>query len=120
MKLFEEYLPRWSNEKHLPIPTQKHMDRWMVAWADFMKDELPKYYDERRIEYLNMRLKTKEMMMAEDREKREIELNTVETVEEKKEESKPQSAWDRVKVLLFFVPDDMVPFVEPFILNILI
>ena len=51
MKLFEEYLPRWSNEKHLPIPTQKHMDRWMVAWADFVKDELPKYYEQRRLEY---------------------------------------------------------------------
>lgn len=99
MKLFEEYLPRWSNEKHLPIPTQKHMDRWMVAWADFVKDELPKYYEQRRLEYLNMRIKTKEMMLAEQRQQREVALNTVEEVEEVKK-PEPQTAWDRVRKLL--------------------
>ena len=101
MKLFEEYLPRWSNEKHLPIPTTKHMDRWLIAWGDFMKEELPKHYDERRQEYINMRIKTKDMMLAEEREQREVELNK-QVEEEAKEikEEKPQSEWDKIRKLL--------------------
>lgn len=99
MKLFEEYLPRWSNEKHLPIPTQKHMDKWMVAWNDFTNEELPKYYEERRQEYLNMRIKTKEMMIEEQRQQRELELNKQVEKEEKVEE-KPLTEWDKVRKLL--------------------
>lgn len=58
LKEFEEYLPRWSNEKHQPIPTRAHMDRWYIAWNDFVKEELIKHYDDFVNEYKSLQLKT--------------------------------------------------------------
>ena len=58
LKQFEEYLPKWSNEKKQPIPTREHMDRWYIAWNDFVNEELSKTYPQRRQEYLNMKFKT--------------------------------------------------------------
>ena len=40
MKEFEEYLPKWAEEKMQPIPTQEHTERWNIAWGDFLKEHL--------------------------------------------------------------------------------
>ena len=60
MKEFEEYLPKWSEEKHKPIPTRKHMDKWTEAWQDFLSEHLTEKYHEISAEYKNMKLKTAE------------------------------------------------------------
>lgn len=70
-KEFEEYLPQWSEEKHLPIPTQEHMDRWAIAWDDFVKEHLVKKRKELVQSYKDMQYKTvgdakREKMVSEE------------------------------------------------------
>lgn len=73
---FEEYLPTWSNEKHLPIPTKQHMDRWYEAWQDFLNEVLIPRYEELQKSYLSMQYKTDELdnndYIVEDIVKEEI------------------------------------------------
>lgn len=66
MQEFEHYLPRWSNEKHLPIPTKKHPDRWYEAWSDFLNEVLTPRYEELQTDYLNMQYKTNDIMDSTD------------------------------------------------------
>ena len=56
-KEFEKYLPIWSEQKHLPIPTKNHPDKWNEAWVDFLSEYLVDKYDEINNEYKNMALK---------------------------------------------------------------
>ena len=102
MKEFEEYLPKWSEEKMQPIPTQEHMDRWSIAWSDFVKERLAEKHDEMVDEYLNMQYKTVGERKAE---KAKAQADT-EVVEEPIEEiAEPvvevkTSSWDRVQAIL--------------------
>ena len=94
LKQFEEYLPRWSNEKHQPIPTKKHMDRWYIAWNDFVKEELSKHYTEHVQEFKNLQLKTQDDEYFED------EYEIVEEPQQDLDEpivEKQLSPWERVQ-----------------------
>ena len=96
MKMFEEYLPRWSEEKMQPMPTKEHPDRWTVAWIDFVKDVLTPKKEELISEYQSMKFKTKGDLDKEKAEK--IEEQKVEPVKEKEE--KELSEWEKVKAML--------------------
>ena len=84
MKEFEEYLPIWSEEKMLPIPTIKHPDRWAVAWGDFIKEVITPRKQELIDDYTAMKFKT--VGMAE-KEKREKEREEREKQEQEQEQS---------------------------------
>ena len=56
MKEFEEYLPKWAEEKMQPIPTQEHTERWNIAWGDFLKEHL---FFRARADRTNVRLNRK-------------------------------------------------------------
>ena len=115
MKEFEEYLPRWSEEKMLPIPTIKHPDRWSVAWNDFIKDVVTPRREEIVAEYKTMKFKTVGMAEKEKRAKeKETEkenlstendnattINKSEQIEQKEEtKQKPLTEWERVQAIM--------------------
>lgn len=56
-KMFEEYLPIWSEIHHQPIPTMKNPDKWYIAWMDFMNEVLIPKHSEIKQDYLNIILK---------------------------------------------------------------
>ena len=107
MKEFEEYLPKWAEEKMQPIPTQEHTERWNIAWGDFLKEHLSEKYDEMANEYLNMQYKTvgERNLELQARKKsaekvaEEVVEETVEPVEVVKEPVK-QSSWEKVQAIL--------------------
>lgn len=74
LKEFENYLPKWSEEKHLPIPTKQQADRWNVAWSDFVKDFLNPNYKELAQEYKNMQLKPKDYVETVEEEEEEEQI----------------------------------------------
>ena len=94
LKEFEEYLPRWSEEKHQPIPTKKHMDRWYKAWNDFVQEVLKDRYQEMCDMYRNMPVKRKGQYI-------EPQVESVqEPIEEEVKVEEPQSEWERVQKYL--------------------
>lgn len=97
MKLFEEYLPKWSEEKMQPIPTAEHPDRWAVAWTDFQKEFLPTIKDELIADYKNMQLKTYGDLKK--KKKKIVKSEDVEPIPEKQEE-KELSEWEKVQRFL--------------------
>ena len=104
MKEFEEYLPKWAEEKMQPIPTQEHPDRWSLAWSDFIKEHLSQKRDELVQDYLNMQFKTVGDRKREKAKKKQAEEQVVETPVEPVEQEEPkqekQSAWDRIQSML--------------------
>lgn len=97
MKEFvEEYLPIWSEQKHQPIPTQKHMDRWNIAWNDFIKERLNPRWEEIAQEYKNMRYKT----TADLHKEQEVPEQEIEAIEEIPEPEPEKSDWEKVQELL--------------------
>lgn len=94
MKAFKEYLPKWSEEKMQPIPTEDQPDRWSVAWADFQNSYLREHHDELVEEYKAMKFKTVGMAEKEQRAKEKKEAE-VEIVEEKE-----LSEWEKVQKML--------------------
>ena len=126
MKEFEEYLPIWSEEKMLPIPTIKHPDRWAVAWGDFIKEVITPRKQELIDDYTAMKFKTvgmaekeKREKEREEREKQEqntaliststsssntdsnVNVNAILTdVNESTVEEKPMTEWEKVQAIL--------------------
>ena len=124
MKEFEEYLPIWSEEKMLPIPTIKHPDRWAVAWGDFIKEVITPRKQELIDDYTAMKFKTvgmaekeKREKEREEREKQEQEQNValiststsnsnpnvnaiLTDVNESTVEEKPMTEWEKVQAIL--------------------
>ena len=92
MKLFEEYLPKWSEENMQPIPTMEHPDRWAIAWRDFQNTYLKEHHKEIVEFYKNMQFKT----VGDLEREQEEEVEEEEPVVEEKEESE----WDRVRKFL--------------------
>ena len=86
MKAFEEWLPIWSEEKHLPIPTKNHMDKYLVAWQDFLSEYMLDNYEDIADEYRNMRYKGEEPIQI-----------LPEVVEEVEEEKPKKSNWELVQ-----------------------
>lgn len=100
MKEFEEYLPKWAEEKNQPLPTKELSDRWTVAWLDFVKEVLTPRRSELIADYKAMTLKTfgdldKEKAKEEEKQKKEeqIEQHIV-------EETKELTEWEKVKAML--------------------
>jgi len=87
MKAFEEWLPIWSEEKHLPIPTKAHMDKWLEAWKDFLSEYMLDNYEQVADEYRNMKYKGEE----------ESTQILPEVVEEVEEEKPKKSNWELVQ-----------------------
>jgi len=101
LKEFEEYLPRWSDEKHLPIPTKKHMDRWYRAWNDFVKEELEPRWDAIRQEYKTLKLyNPEEGQFAEDYIEPDETEETQEVVEEIEEVEEPKNSWEEIQEIM--------------------
>ena len=114
MKEFEEYLPIWSEEKMLPIPTIKHPDRWAVAWGDFIKEVITPRKQELIDDYTAMKFKTVGMAEKEKREKEQNvaliststsnsnpNVNAILTdVNESTVEEKPMTEWEKVQAIL--------------------
>ena len=97
MKLFEEYLPIWSEEKMQPIPTPDHPDRWALAWKDFQNSYLKDHYDELCQEYKNMTFKTRGMQEKE----KNIQVNKIDTSPQIIPKDEPIiSEWDKIKKML--------------------
>lgn len=87
MKVFtEEYLPKWSEEKHLPIPTLKHPDKWNVAWEDFLTEYMEEHYEEIANEYRNLPTKVEQPF-----------YEFKELPKEEKEEPVKKSNWELVQ-----------------------
>lgn len=111
MKEFEEYLPIWSEEKHQPIPTMKHMDRWSVAWIDFVNEHLIKRKKELIGDYKSMEFKTRGELLdektTEEEEIEEIVEDTEEVIEPVADEhtvsveDTKASEWERVRKMLY-------------------
>lgn len=100
LKEFEAYLPRWSDEKHLPIPTKQHMGRWYEAWNDFVKEELAPRWESLRDEYKSLKLKgLDDEPEEESTESIEESEEVIEQVEEPVEEQQ-ESSWDRVQKMM--------------------
>jgi hypothetical protein len=101
IKEFEEYLPKWAEEKMQPIPTQEHPDRWSMAWNDFINEHLSQKRDELVQDYLNMQFKTVGDRKREKAKKAQAE-EVVAEIPVKQEEPKQekQSAWDRIQSML--------------------
>ena len=102
MKEFEAYLPKWSNDKHLPIPTKEHMDRWYRAWGDFVKEELEPRWDNIREEYKSLRLYNPDEPMEEveeETEETQEEIEESEIVEEVVEEE-PANSWEEIQKIM--------------------
>ena len=94
LKEFEDYLPRWSEEKHQPIPTKKHMDRWYKAWNDFVQEVLKDKYDEMCDMYRHIQLKHKGQYIEAQ------PIQQEEPVVEGVKQEEPQTEWDRVQKYL--------------------
>lgn len=105
-KEFEEYLPRWSEEKHQPIPTKQHMERWYQAWDDFVKEELAPRWESLRNEYKSLKLKgmDEEVEEVTEEEPEEVveEVNHVEEIRN----DENLTEWEKVQKLM----DDMNKF----------
>ena len=97
LKEFEEYLPEWSNKKHLPIPTKKHMGKWYLAWNDFVKEKLVPRWNSIKQEYKELKLKEK---VSEEPQiiTEPVVIEEEESMEETQEED--LSDWEKVKKLL--------------------
>jgi len=93
MKEFEEWLPKWSEEKGQPIPTEENADRWSVAWRDFVNEYLAEKKDEIVSEYKNMKFKTR----ADLKTKPVVKQVEPEVVEEPVKEL---SEWEKVQAML--------------------
>lgn len=91
MKEFKEYLPKWSEEKMQPIPTEDTPDRWSLAWKDFMNEYLSTKRDEIIAEYKAMKFKTKGDLKKEP---------VKEVVEEIPKNEPELSEWEKVKAML--------------------
>lgn len=104
LKEFEEYLPRWSNEKHLPIPTKQHMDRWYRAWNDFVKEELEPRWEKIRTEYKSLDLYHQEdELYAEDIDdtaEPEIEETQEEPEETEEVEQQEKNSWAAIQKIM--------------------
>lgn len=87
MKTFEEWLPTWSEEKHLPIPTKKHMDKWLEAWKDFLSEYMIENYETVANEYRNMQYKSETAPIR----------TLPEPIEEIEEEKPKKSNWELVQ-----------------------
>jgi len=99
MQLFQEYLPKWAEEKMQPMPTEEFPDRWTEAWKDFVNEVLTANYDERVEQYKAMNYKTKGMVRKEKiQKKREEEEKAVE--QSANEPEKPLTEWERVQQYL--------------------
>lgn len=98
MKMFEEYLPKWSEEKNQPIPTMDQMDRWSVAWKDFQNTVLREKHDDIAEEYKSMQLKTYDMLEKEKRKKKKEEIKKQEEKETVEEDQ--LSEWEKVQKYL--------------------
>ena len=93
-KEFEEYLPRWSEEKMQPMPTKEHPDRWSIAWKDFVNEVLTPRREELVADYLAMKFKTKGDAMKKEVKEDVVETSSVE------EPVKELSEWEKVQALL--------------------
>lgn len=110
MKEFEAYLPKWSEDKHKPIPTKQHMNRWYEAWNDFVKEVLSVRWESLKDEYLSLKLKSRDYdydydeadsVQEEDPNIEEFEDIIPEeagTQDEPKEE--PMTEWERVQKIM--------------------
>lgn len=100
LKEFEEYLPRWSEEKHLPIPTKQHMDRWYRAWKDFVDEELTQRWGELKDDYMNLKLYNPDEPPVETEEEEEVEEDIEQKESEiEQEEPQPTNAWEEIQAL---------------------
>ena len=95
LKEFEDYLPRWSDEKHLPIPTQQHMDRWYVAWNDFVNEVLKEKYSDVVDMFYNIPIGKPTKETVDKKEPIKEEPTPVQ-----KEPQKPMTEWERVQMLM--------------------
>lgn len=88
MKAFEEYLPKWSEEKHLPIPTKNHVDKWNIAWTDFLTEYMEEHYEDIANEYRNLKTKADvlftEESIFEEIEEEPVKKSNWELVQEKR------------------------------------
>lgn len=93
MKEFENYLPKWSEEKMQPIPTRKHMDKWNIAWRDFIKEYMQPRWHELAEEYRSMQFKTSDYIEPLPEVEEEPEPEVI--VEEEQ-----LSEWEKVQKFL--------------------
>lgn len=103
MQAFNDYLPIWSEQKMQPIPTQEHMDRWVLAWKDFQNEYLAEHYQEVADAYKSMAYKTQGDIKREERQAeldKRIEEMNAKTELEPIEEPKVMSEWERVQQML--------------------
>lgn len=102
MKEFENWLPKWSEEKMQPIPDREHPDRWAVAWKDFQNEFLRENHDKLVEEYKSMTLKTHGMLEKEKKEKEreERQKQREQELESVQEEEKSMSEWEKVQAML--------------------
>ena len=91
IKDFERFLNEWCEKNHKPNPgVENNNDIWKSAWEEFVKTELVEEYEERKQEYLDMKLLTH----------RELAKREAEAKKEKIEEEPKLNDWDKVKKLL--------------------
>lgn len=101
MKEFEAYLPRWSDEKHLPIPTKQHMDRWYRAWNDFVKEELEPRWENIRAEYKTLKLYNPDEPEIVEEEPEIEQEETQEVAETEKEPTpEPKNSWEEIQEIM--------------------
>lgn len=90
MKAFEEWLPVWSEEKHLPIPTKTYSDKWLEAWSDFLSEYMINNYEIVANEYRSMKYKGEEIFQK-------IITEPVEELEEKPKKSNWELVQEKMK-----------------------
>ena len=90
IKEFEVFLNEWCERNHKPNPgVNNNNDIWKSAWEEFVKTELIDEYEERKQEYLDMKLLThKELARREAENKKQTE------------DESNLNDWEKVKKLL--------------------
>ena len=95
LKEFEEFLPKWCHENHLPKPPIGKQNKvWRKGWQAFMDTYLKEHYDEIREEFLNIKVLTRKELERQLKEEKENKLKQKQEVEEE------ETSWERVQQLL--------------------
>lgn len=89
---FQKYLETWCKTNHKPLPEKGKINKyWQLAWESYMKTELTDKWEQRKNEFLNIKVLTKQ------EEKRLTKQQALESQYEAEEED---SSWGRVKKFL--------------------
>lgn len=97
-KEFEKFLPEWCEKNKKPLPKKDSFNKiWKAAWEDFMRTRLKETWEERRQEFLNMKLLTKREMQER---KKETPTEEVESNESDNTTPKQPTSWEIVQKYL--------------------